>query len=396
MNKKNAIWLFAGGPMQEIVCRKIHELTYKLILSDVDANCFCAKYADEFVPCSTFDIKANLEAGDQLRKKYDIKAVFTAGADCHETVAHLAKFLNIHGNNPKISNICRDKIKTRQVLTKAGIPQPKFGKADNVEQARAIAQKIGLPVVIKATDNSGSRGFSKIERLDDLKQEVFKRALGAGSTGYVIVEQLLKPIENEIAEQSVETVWYDGKMFWLNWVDRLFRKDFLLFKSLKDKDIYSDISWSVELGHINPAAHNYKITKQVQDLVYKAGKAVGLDKEKGGHILKIDTMLTKQGPYILELTLRLSGGWDSSKTTPERGADFIGGAVKMALAEKLDSGLFTKYFKYKNPNLFSSVLTQIPEQAKDCLGRKFSQGSSFDREESIKNAYNNLIKGRYL
>jgi hypothetical protein len=162
----------------------------------------------------------------------------------------------------------------------------------------------------------------------------------------VVVEEMLEPLEDEISEQSVETLWYNGKMYWLNWVDRLFRKDFLLFDSLKT-GIYENVSWGVELGHINPALHREEIKEMVRDLIHRAGLAIGMKKEKGGHILKADVMLTAEGPYILELTPRLSGGWDSSASTPVRGANFVGGAIGMALGEGLLSNHYC-YFQYKN------------------------------------------------
>lgn len=393
---KEAIWLFAGGDMQRPVAEKIIQEGYKLILTDINPNCSCAKYADEFICLDIFDIKGNIKLSEKIKSKYSIKAVFTAAADCHETVAHVARHLNLPGINPRISHICRFKLESRKILKKAGIPQPKFKEVRGLEEAREAAKEIGLPVVIKASDNSGSRGFTKIEKLDDLTSEVFDRAIKNGTTDYAIIEELLVALNNEIAEQSVETLWFNGKMYWLNWVDRLFRKDFLLFKSLKDEEFYFNIPWGVELGHINPAVHEHKTKKRVQDLIYKAGLAIGMANQKGGHILKADIMLTKNGPYILELTPRLSGGWDSSKTTIQRGGDFIGGVIRLALGEKLDSVLWTNYFQYKNPDLFSSVMALIPKDAKDCLSRRFAEGSSFDREESIKNAYRNLIKGRYL
>src|SRR5437660_479001 len=79
-----------------------------------------------------------------------------------------------------------------------------------------------------------------------------------GSTGSVIVEELLVPRPGTIAEQSVETVWYDGEMRWLNWVDRLFRKDFDLVPHPwnASNDPYQAIPWAVELGHLNPADHD--------------------------------------------------------------------------------------------------------------------------------------------
>jgi biotin carboxylase len=395
LKTKDAIWLFAGGEMQEIAAKKIIDLGYQLILTDINPDCVCSKYANEFIHLDTFDIKGNLKFAQKLRSKYKVKAVLTVGADCHETVANVAKFLNLPGINPKISHTCRFKLETRKALQRARIPQPEFKKVTNINEARITAKEIGLPVVLKAANNSGSRGFAKIEKLSDLTPEVFRRATENGTTGYALIEKLLLPIEDETTEQSVETLWYNGKMYWLNWVDRLFRKDFLLFKDLSP-DIYSDIFWGVELGHINPAIHEYEIKKRVYDLIYKAGLSIGMSNEKGGHILKADIMLTAKGPYILELTPRLSGGWDSSKTTPQRGADFIGGAISLARGEKLDLDLWVKYFQYKNPNLFSSILAWIDKGAKDCIARKFAEGSSFNREESIKNAYKNLLEKKYV
>lgn len=394
---KKAIWLFAGGDMQEIAAKKIKEMGYGLILTDMDKNCACRKYADEFVCLNTFDIKGNLKAAQNLQKKYDIKGTFTCGTDCHEVAAKTADFLKIHGVDPKISENCRYKFKTREILSKAGLYQPKFEKVKNFEQALTAVKKIGLPAVLKATDNSGSRGFVEIKKMEDLTKEAFQRARDASvtGTGFVLVEERLEPVENEIAEQSLETVWYNGKMHWLNWVDRIFRKDLLLFKKVKT-DLYSNIPWGVEIGHINPALHSKETSDKVQKMIKKAGEAIGLDKQKGGHIMKADIMLTKKGPCIIELTLRLSGGWDSSFTTIERGADFTGGALRMALGQKATRRFFKKYFKYKRSGIFSSMLAKIPEDPKDCIGRKFAHGKDKDRQESLVKAYKNLKAQRYI
>ena len=211
----------------------------------------------------------------------------------------------------------------------------------------------------------------------------------------LLVEEVLNPLEDEIAEQSVETVWYDGEMYWLNWVDRLFRKDFRLFDCLQT-GIYSDISWGVELGHINPALHNYSTKKKIHNMIYSAGKAIGMDKEKGGHILKADIMLTDKGPCIIELTPRLSGGWDSSGSTPARVADFAGGVIHFALGGKLDVETWHRYFEYKDPNLYASVLARISMGAEDCLGRAFSIGTDYIRDNSIQNAFNNLVEENHV
>lgn len=383
--------------MQRIAAEKIKERGFALILTDGSAECVLRPMADEFLHINTFGIDENIAKADELRKRYDIRAVFTSGADCHETVARVARHLGLSGIDPEISHTCRYKYETRDILTKAGVPQPKFIVAKTHVEALKAIKEIGLPAALKSPNNSGSRGFSRIDSEKDLTPEAFEHAVKNGTTGSVIIEELLIPVSEEIAEQSAETLWYDGKMTWLNWVDRLFRKDFDLFPGLwsEEENPYKNISWAVELAHINPAVHAPSVRQAAEDMIRKAGIALGMDKQKGGHILKADLMLTPDGPRIIELTPRLSGGWDSSWSTPRRGADFVGGMIGFALGEKLTPEYMDKYFKYHDESLFASMLAQVEMDAQDCIGRKFALGSSYDRTESLRQAYESLIAGRF-
>ncbi|MCL5966097.1 MAG: ATP-grasp domain-containing protein [Deltaproteobacteria bacterium] len=395
MRKERAIWIFAGGPMQEIAARKVLERGYKLLVTDRNPGCVCAAHADEVVPLDTFDIKGNLKVAPRLGKKYRIEAVLAPAADCHESVAFVGKALELPAISPGVSRRCRYKNLTRDVLSRAGIPQPRFRSVRTVSEAREFLREIGGRGVVKATDNSGSRGFTAVREPGDLTEAALEKAVSAGTTGLAVVEEMLSPVEDEIAEQSVETLWHNGRMYWLNWVDRLFRKDFLFFESLKT-GIYENVSWGVELGHINPAVHPYGTKAAVADLVRRAGLAVGMHKEKGGHIFKADIMLTRNGPYVLEVTPRLSGGWDSSASTPARGADFAGGAIALALGERLTLDAWHRYYQYKDPERFVSVLARIEEGATDCIGRMFSIGSDYERENAIRNTLANLLEERYV
>ncbi len=396
--REKAVWLFAGGPMQKPAAEKIKERGYKLIMTDGSAECFLRDMADEFIHVDIFDINKNIKIADKLKKRYDIRAVFTAPADCHETVARVARHLGLPGIDPKIAHACRYKYETRKILTKAGVPQPKFKVVTTYKDALKALETIGVPAAIKPPNNSGSRGFSRISRKEDLTKEAFEHAIKSGTDRKVIVEELLIPVEGEIAEQSAETLWYNGKMMWLNWVDRLFRKDFELFPGLwtEEENPYKNTSWAVELAHINPAVHKESTRKATEDMIRKAGIALGMHKQKGGHILKADIMLTPNGPRIIELTPRLSGGWDSSWTTPRRGADFIGGMLGLALGEKMTKEYVKKHFIYKDKKLFASMLAQVKIDAQDCIGRRFVFGAAYDLKKSIKEAHKNLKAEKFI
>jgi biotin carboxylase len=395
MKKESAIWLFAGGAMQVPTARKVVALGYKLILTDLNPLCACAQYADEFLTLDTFDVESNLMASHDLAQKYKILAVVTVSADCHYTVAILSRHLRVHGISPEISRVCRQKNLTREVLTNAGIRQPKFKCVQDIVEAKNFISKLGGQGVIKSTDNSASRGFARISSTDDLTEAVFNDAITAGTTGLALIEEALVPRLDCISELSVETLWFEGKMYWLNWVDRLFLPDLKFFPALK---CYHEeqINWGVEVGHINPAQHPAKMREEVYNLTKAAGLALGMQAEKGGHVMKVDIMLTDNGPIIIEMTPRLSGGWDSSATTPARGADFHGGIIHLALGKSLELDDWHTYFEFKNPCLYASVVAKILPDAKNCIGRHFALGIDFNRERALQLSLDNLHSNEYI
>jgi len=161
-------------------------------------------------------------------------------------------------------------------------------------------------------------------------------------------------------------------------------------------DPYSAMSWAIELAHFNPADHKPGLQAEVESLVRRAGETMGMDTQRGGHILKADIMLTTRGPMILELTPRLSGGWDSSFSSPQRGADFVGGALGLAMGETLDEAAWQRYFQYKNPERVVAVLARVEPGARDCIGRDFAPGIGTDRAGALRQAYESLQAGKFL
>ncbi len=381
--------------MQVRLAAAIKELGYKLILTDMNPNCSAGAYADAFVERDTFDVSGNLQAAAILRQTYDICACLAIAADCHPTVAYLCQELGLPGISPTIANSCRQKSLTRKILAESGVPQPQSFEVGTLEDARRCLQSLGGRGVIKATDNSASRGFALLEAPDALSPEVFESACASGTTGNVLIEEILIPRKDCVAELSVETIWHEGKMYWLNWVDRLFRSDLKFFPAIDVQD-YHNINWAVEIGHINPAVHPVSVKQAIRDMIEHAGRAIGMHEQHGGHVLKADIMLTDAGPVILELTPRLSGGWDSSRTTPSRGADFQVGVLRLALGESLNIDLWHQYFEFTDPSLYAAILTDIVPGAQDCIGRKFAFGSGYDRGEALRNALLNLKESNYV
>lgn len=77
----------------------------------------------------------------------------TAVADCHGTVAEVARGLGLHGIDPAISKTCRLKHLTRKALSDAGVPQSAFKVVKTFDDAADFLRGLGWKGVVKATDD---------------------------------------------------------------------------------------------------------------------------------------------------------------------------------------------------------------------------------------------------
>lgn len=392
---QNAIWLIAGGTMQAPVARRIKELGYKLILSDGAKEPFCMPLADLCLEVDTFDVQSHLKIAENIRQQFNIRAVVTSAADCHQVVAYLGKHLGLSHLDPEISEICRNKAKTREFLKSSGIPYGEFHFAKSFADAsNFLINRSHKSWVIKATDNSGSRGFQRLEKGQTFTKQNFDYSVESGTTGGVLIEEELVHDETQISESSVETIWFDGKMYWMNWVDRIFARDLHHFPVLQK---YYQVGPGIEIGHINPANHPSEVKRLVERDMEHAGRALGMHKLKGAHFLKGDIFFTKEGPRILELTPRTSGGWDSTGSSIARGANVVGGVVDFSLGKDLDLDMWFRYFQFKDVEKRAVVLTYVPPNAVDCVSRKFAMHSGHeDLSVLLSNCLSKIKESKFL
>lgn len=82
--------------------------------------------------------------------------------------ATAAEQLGLPGGQPQAVLRCRDKFRTRQALDAAGVPQPAYELAGDVETALAAAERIGYPVVIKPRAASASFGVVLVSNATEL------------------------------------------------------------------------------------------------------------------------------------------------------------------------------------------------------------------------------------
>jgi len=155
------------------IIRACKELGIKTVAvhSDVDSEALHVKLADESI-C----IGPAASAKSYLNMKAIISAAEVTDADAihpgYGFLSENAEFAEICGNcgltfigpTPENMRLMGDKIRARQTVTASGVPILPGTKESvtSAEEAKKIAEKIGYPIIIKATAGGGGRGMKVV------------------------------------------------------------------------------------------------------------------------------------------------------------------------------------------------------------------------------------------
>ncbi|OKJ08102.1 ATP-grasp domain-containing protein [Kitasatospora sp. CB01950] len=271
------------GPMS----RRARAAGLELLLVNNLRPTWQREYFDEIVVADVFDT-ATMNAtvrGIAARKHivgllcWDEPLVLDAGL--------LAAELGVPGLSERGVRGVRDKERTRSVLTAAGQRQPGFALTADLAEARAAAERIGYPVVLKPRAMGASIGVVFAGDAAEL-DAAFATALAASQVdpgpyrASVIVEEYAGG-----PEISVDGAVHKGEYLPL----------FLARKYSSDEPYFE------EVGHIVDAADPLLSDPRLLAVLADAHRALGV--EDG--ITHTELRLTDRGPLIVEVNGRLGG-----------------------------------------------------------------------------------------
>ncbi|MBQ4363701.1 MAG: carbamoyl-phosphate synthase large subunit [Oscillospiraceae bacterium] len=98
--------------------------------------------------------------------------------------------VNILGTTPETIDLAEDRDHFRAMMDKLGIPMPEAGMAVNVEEALAIANKIGYPVMVRPSYVLGGRGM-EIVHDDDQMKIYMAAAVGVTPDRPILIDRFL-------------------------------------------------------------------------------------------------------------------------------------------------------------------------------------------------------------
>ena len=104
------------------------------------------------------------------------------------------------GPSAKMISLLGDKDTARKTMRNAGVPvTPGCDVVESLEKARAEAEKIGFPLLIKARSGGGGRGIRLVNYMDEFDNafnSASSEAEAAFGDGAVYMEKFLKPVKH--------------------------------------------------------------------------------------------------------------------------------------------------------------------------------------------------------
>ena len=306
--RTKTIMIIGGGTMQVPAIKTAKEMGLKTVVTDYNSGAEGLKLADYPMVVSTRNIDMTVMMARDFTNSHPIHGVFTVGTDASKTVAAVANALNLLGIRYEVAEMSTNKIKMRERLKQKSIPVPNFKGIWTLKEAKDAIDELGLPLVIKPSDNMGARGVRKISVKDELIS-AFYDAKNASVSGEVIIEEFM-----DGPELSIDALIYNGEV---------------VIAGIADRTIEME-PYFVETGHIIPSNLPKRDIENACQIIKDGIKALGIDFGAA----KGDIKITNKGPKIGELAARLSGGFMSAYTFPlASGVDLIKAALKLSLGE---------------------------------------------------------------
>jgi pyruvate carboxylase subunit A len=214
----------------EIACRIIRAskelgIPTAAIFSDVEPTARHVKMADEayMIGANPLDTYLNYQLIIDLAKSIGADAIHPGYGFLaeNEDFAKAAEDNNINfiGPSSEVIRLMGDKARSKEIMKKAGVitVPGSDGILKSAEEALEIAEKIGYPVLLKATAGGGGRGIRLCRNSGEVKtnyENAYAEALKAFGNGELLLEKFIenpKHIEFQILGDKFGNVVHLGE-----------------------------------------------------------------------------------------------------------------------------------------------------------------------------------------
>lgn len=310
--KQKKLMLLGGLRYLLPVIESAHKLGYYVITCDYLPDNIAHKYSDEYHNVSIIDKEAVLA----LAKELQIDGIMSFAVDPGVvTAAYVQEQMGLPAFGP-YESVCilQNKDRFRNFLTQHGFNVPKAKGFASIEEAMAEKYWYPWPVIVKPTDSAGSKGVTRVDRLEDLRSAL-EVAFAHSLSKRVIVEEF---IEKAGCSSDTDSFSVDGELKFVSFSAQRF-------------DVHAPNPYT-------PSAYSWPSTMTVEQEAELTSEIQRLLKLLGMRtsIYNIETRVGTNGkPYIMEVSPRGGGNRLAEMLRFATGVDLITNAVRAAVGDEV-------------------------------------------------------------
>lgn len=307
--------LLLGGLRYLIpVIKSAHEQGYYVITCDYLPDNIAHKYSDEYHNVSIIDKEAVLKLAQSL----EIDGIMSFAVDPGVlTAAYVSEKMGLPSAGPYESvKILQNKHLFREFLEKNNFNVPKARSYSNIDEAIEDFDYFDLPVMVKPVDSAGSKGVTKVSKIEELKPAL-SHAKESSKSGLIIIEDYL---ESKGCPSDSDCFSVDGKFGIITFSNQRFDSN------SPNPYTPSAFSWPSSISEKN----KIELKQELQRLIHL------LDMKSS--IYNIEVREATDGKaYIMEVSPRGGGNRLSEVIHYATGLDLISYSIKAALGENIEN-----------------------------------------------------------
>jgi len=296
--------VLGAGPAQLGVLAAARAAELTVVAADRDPSAPGFRYADRRAIVSIEDEPAI----ERLARAEDVDGVIAPGTDHAVAIAaRVAERLGVpHPLASETAQLAVSRLKQRERLTAAGIPQPRSIVCRSLAEVTRAAEELGYPVVIEAPNRAGERGIGLAPDRDALAAAAAD-ALAEAHGDFCLVEEL---VGGRVV--TVNAFSLHGRFVPL---------------TVTDREQAPPPAFGVPLAHLWPAALEPAEVGAAIEIAAAAARVLGV--EDGPTTTQV--LLGEDGPLLAKLSTRVGGGHDAELCRIALGVDLNALAVTVAL-----------------------------------------------------------------